>query len=176
MLETIPLLRGRVTLSTVLSEDDNMAVQIRYPQQREEFLNYLSTFKAEIEALVLFHLRLKNCRVGERGSWISGSYNVCIPVYISPPSDACVLVRIPLPYKIGEANFPGNVDEKLRCEAASYIWMQENCPNVKIPVLFGFGFPDGQTVRQAHYQSHELVLIIYHISLQLQKMYHFLPD
>lgn len=146
-MRTLPLLKGRVTMSTALSEDDNMAAQIRYPQQREEFLKHLSACKTEIEAIVLFHLRLKKCRIGEIGSWISGSYNICIPVYINPPSDACVLVRIPLPYKIGEANCPGNVDEKLRCEAASYIWIQEKCPNIKVPFLFGFGFPDGQTVR-----------------------------
>jgi hypothetical protein len=148
MLGTLPLLRGQVTLNTALSEDDNMLAQIRYPRQRQEFLNHLSACKAEIEAIVSFHLRLKECRTGEISSWISGSYNVCIPVYISPPSDECVLVRIPLPYKIGEANFPGNVDEKLRCEVASYMWIQENCPNIKIPFLFGFGFPDGQAVRQ----------------------------
>ncbi|KAK0103267.1 hypothetical protein ONS95_005300 [Cadophora gregata] len=40
---------------------------------------------------------------------------------------------------------PGNADEKLRCEVASYLWIQENCPDVSIPYLFGFGFPNGQT-------------------------------
>jgi hypothetical protein len=79
--------------------------------------------------------------------YLAVMYNVCIPVYISPPSDARVLVRIPLPYKVREAKYPGNVDEKLRCEVASYIWIQENCPDVPIPRLFGCGFPDGHTVR-----------------------------
>ncbi|KAH7333502.1 hypothetical protein BKA65DRAFT_527621 [Rhexocercosporidium sp. MPI-PUGE-AT-0058] len=76
-------------------------------------------------------------------------YDVCIPVYISPPSNVrSVLVRIPLPYKVGEAKSPGNVDEKLRCEVASYLWIQENCPDVSIPYLFGFGFSNGQTIQQ----------------------------
>jgi len=98
---------------------------------------------------VLFHLRLSKYRVAEKESWICGSYNVCIPVYISPTSDARVLVRIPLPHKVGEAEFPGNVEEKLRCEAASYLWIQEHCPKIPILYLFGSGFPDGQTVCRA---------------------------
>ena len=79
-----------------------------------------------------------------------GYYNICIPVYV----DGCVgfpgkrvLVRIPLPYKLGEAESPGNVEEKLRCEAATFIWIQEQCPEVPIPHLWGFGFPSGQCVR-----------------------------
>jgi hypothetical protein len=38
------------------------------------------------------------------------------------------------------------VDEKLRCEVATYSWIHQNCPMVPIPCLYGFGFPDGQTV------------------------------
>ncbi|OAL25414.1 hypothetical protein AYO20_10448 [Fonsecaea nubica] len=75
-----------------------------------------------------------------------GFRNVCIPVYFSPASKKDdVYVRIPLPYKVGERNSPGNVEEKLRCEVASYIWIQQNCPDIPIPALYGFGFPDGQT-------------------------------
>ncbi|OJJ69560.1 hypothetical protein ASPBRDRAFT_198212 [Aspergillus brasiliensis CBS 101740] len=57
-----------------------------------------------------------------------GSYNVCIPVWVNPPSVNRVLIRIPLPYKIGEATNPGNVDEKLRCEAATYIGFVKIAP------------------------------------------------
>ncbi|KAJ9240097.1 hypothetical protein DTO166G5_1962 [Paecilomyces variotii] len=146
MSNTLPLLNGRITLDRALNDDDNILAQIGYPRQRQEFFSYLSARKAEIEAIVSFHLGAKKCRVSDVQTWLSGSYNVCIPVYISPPSKVrSVLVRIPLPYKVGEAKFPGNVDEKLRCEVASYLWIQENCPDVSIPYLFGFGFPNGQT-------------------------------
>ena len=43
-------------------------------------------------------------------------------------------------------NNPGNVDEELRFEVATYIWIHEIYPTVPIPTLYGFGFPDGQTV------------------------------
>ena len=47
-------------------------------------------------------------------------------------------MRFPLPYKIGEANRPGNSDEKLRCEAVAYVWISENCSDVSLPQLRGF--------------------------------------
>lgn len=122
MLNTLPLLNGRITLDQALTDDDNILARIGCPRQRDEFFSYLSARKREIEDLVSFHLRVKKCRLSDVQTWLSGSYNVCIPVYISPPSSVrSVLVRIPLPYKVGEANSPGNVDEKLRCEVASYL-------------------------------------------------------
>lgn len=147
MSNTLPLLRGTVSLSQALSNDDNILAQIVYPQQRQAFYNYLYAHTADIEAVVSSTLRVKGCRVSGIKTWISGSYNVCVPVHINPPSDfLTVLVRIPLPYKVGDSKCPGNGEEKLRCEVASYIWTQENCPDVPIPVLFGFGFQNGLTV------------------------------
>ncbi len=165
MSNTLPLLNGRITLDRALNDDDNILAQIGYPQRRQEFFSYLSAHKAEIEAIVSFHLSAKNCRVSDVQTWLSGSYNVCIPVYISPPSNVrSVLVRIPLPYKVGEAKSPGNMDEKLRCEVASYLWIQENCPDVSIPYLFGFGFPNGQTVRSVEPVSISIRMSANHLS------------
>lgn len=88
--------------------------------------------------------------MSETREWMRGYYNVCIPVYVDGwaafPGKR-VLIRIPLPYKLGEANSPGKVEEKLRCEAATFIWIKEQCPEVPIPYLWGFGFPSGQCVR-----------------------------
>ena len=57
------------------------------------------------------------------------------------------MFRFSLPYKVGELGYPGNADEKLRCEAAMYIYIQENCPDVPILKLWGFGFKNGSIVR-----------------------------
>lgn len=66
----------------------------------------------------------------------------------SLPSKA--IIRFPLPYKVGEDFRPGNVDEKLRSEAATYLWLQEHCPDVPVPDLLGFGFPGGQSVSRLY--------------------------
>lgn len=141
-----PAFDEQKAIDPALSNDDDMLTRIAYPAQKQAFWTFLSTKTAEIEAIVSDHMRVKTCRVGGVNTWISGSFNVCIPVYINPACDACVLIRIPLPYKVGEAKNPGNVDEKLRCEAATYMWIQQESPTTPIPKLYGCGFPDGQTV------------------------------
>lgn len=129
-----------------VADDDNILVRITYPEKKLAFWRFLLSQKSEIERIVSHHLHLTTCQIGEVNTWISGSFNLCIPVCIDELSETRVLIRIPLPYKVGEANNAGNVDEKLRCEAASYMWIQENSPEIPIPKLFGCGFTDGQTV------------------------------
>ncbi|PWY66961.1 hypothetical protein BO83DRAFT_451488 [Aspergillus eucalypticola CBS 122712] len=57
-----------------------------------------------------------------------------------------MVLRLPLPYRIGEDFMPGNGDEKVKCEAGTYAWLQENCPDVPIPELYGFGLSTGEAV------------------------------
>ncbi|PLN86910.1 kinase-like domain-containing protein [Aspergillus taichungensis] len=150
MTKSLPLLRGNsISLEDALTDDDNILHRLDYPQKQKEFWSHLLSHQSDIEELVSFHLRAKHCQIADETDWLSGSYNVCIPVYVSPPSEKRVLVRIPLPFKIGETNNPGNLDEKLRCEVATYIWIHEKCPTVPIPSLYGFAFPDGQTFAEA---------------------------
>ncbi|PYH92100.1 hypothetical protein BO71DRAFT_411241 [Aspergillus ellipticus CBS 707.79] len=145
-IATLPLLRGNsISLEEALGEDDNILHRLDYPQQQKDFWSHLSSHKGDIEAVVAFHLSVEHCQVADEANWLFGSYNVCIPVDVGGQPEKRVLVRIPLPFKIGEANNPGNVDEKLRSEVATYIWIHENCPTVPIPILYGFAFSDGQT-------------------------------
>lgn len=56
------------------------------------------------------------------------------------------MLGIPLPYKVGELLYPGNADEKPRTEAATFVCIKDNCPDILIPQLQGFGFPGGQSL------------------------------
>ena len=132
-------------LEDALEDDDNVLVPMQYPELREQFLSSVEAQKADIEAMVCLQLGIRRCRVGVREIWRSGSFNVAIPVLI-PRQRACVYLRLALPYRIGEREAPGNTEEKLRTEIATYLWLQENCPDVPIPVLHAFGLPDGTTV------------------------------
>lgn len=131
------------SLKKALAGDDNVLVSMRYPALRDEFLSSIEASKAAIEELVRLQLRIPSCRMSVREVWGSGSFNVAIPIRL-PKID--VYLRLPLPYRSGEDQHPGNVEEKLRTEIASYIWLQENCPDVPIPILHAFGLPDGLTV------------------------------
>ena len=47
-----------------------------------------------------------------------------------------------MPYKLAEAQNPGSVNKKMGSEVGAYIWVQEKCPDIRIPYLYGFGFSD----------------------------------
>ncbi|KAE8356518.1 hypothetical protein BDV28DRAFT_154542 [Aspergillus coremiiformis] len=149
MQRALPLLNGQISLSTALVDDDNVLQELSYPERRVEFYVYLYQHRTVIESIVSYHMNLnkkQTCRVGEVNEWIAGSFNVCIPVDIDGQDHNApkrVLIRFPLPYKVGEVQHPGNADEKLRSEAATFIWIRQNCPSIPIPRLWGFAFAQG---------------------------------
>ncbi|PYI11878.1 hypothetical protein BO78DRAFT_465861 [Aspergillus sclerotiicarbonarius CBS 121057] len=141
----LPLLRGTTTLGSALEEEEDMLLELDYPEQRVDFFVSLYRNRAEIEHIAARHLELDTCQLGAVKEWVHGSFNVCIPIYVSNQNQPRALIRFPLPYKVGESKYPGNVDEKLRCEAATFIWMREHCPDIPIPRLWGFGLVRGQS-------------------------------
>ena len=149
----LPLLRGSTTLEAALEQEENMLLELALPELRLDFFVWLNSHRTDIEDTVSYHLGLTGseiCRLGEVREWIHGSFNVCIPVYVdnwNKHPRRRVIIRFPLPYKIGESTCPGNADEKLRCEVATFIWIREHCSNVPIPHLWGFGLVGGQTVK-----------------------------
>ncbi|OIW33075.1 hypothetical protein CONLIGDRAFT_628013 [Coniochaeta ligniaria NRRL 30616] len=145
-MASLSTLRGQVNLQDALDEDDDVLAQLRYPGQQKAFWDSLVARKADIEALVRYHLGIDWCYVCTTEIWKAGSFNVVLPVLVRAKGcrgNERVYVRFPLPYKLGEAQHPGNVEEKLRTEIATYTWLQEHCSDVPIPVLHGFGLPDG---------------------------------
>ncbi len=82
---TLPLLRGTATLEGTLEQEENMLLDLAYPELRLDFFAWLSTHRADIEDTFSYHLGLTGseiCRLGEVREWIHGSFNVCIPVYV----------------------------------------------------------------------------------------------
>lgn len=143
---SLPLLKGRITLAEALSSEDDMLERLSYPKKRLDFFCHLFDHRADIESIVSHHLGVPkaSCRISEVEEWVHGSFNGCIPVRVGP--DERVMIRFPLPYKVGESTHPGNAEEKIRCEAATYEWIRSHCPSVPIPRLRGFGLPDGPSV------------------------------
>lgn len=147
--KSLPLLNGSITLSEALDEEVDIIEKLSYPEKRLDFCCHLQSHANEIETIVSHHLRIPgdSCRASWVNEWIHGSFNVCIPIYVDGQKN--IMTRFPLPYKIGESSHPGNAEEKLRCEAATYIWIQSHCPSIPIPRLWGFAFPSGPSVRSA---------------------------
>lgn len=150
MPKTRRLLRGEeITYSVAKELESNVLHRLTYYEQQNRFFTHLSERREWIRTIVAHHLGLKSsakCHVGEMQDWRHGSFNVCIPVIVDDWNGSRVLVRFPLPYRVGEAFNPGNSDEKIRCEAGAYAWLQENCSDVPIPKLYGFALSSGETV------------------------------
>lgn len=167
MAITRRLLREEITYSTAKGREANILHQLGYHDKQTSFFNQLNNSRDWIKYVVAHHLGLGAgsvdlCRVAEVEDWFHGSFNICVPVTIEDETwkrekqgGWHVLLRLPLPYRIGEAFRSGNGDEKVRCEAGTYAWLQENCPEVPIPHMYGFAMSTGETVRSliAFYSS-----------------------
>lgn len=149
MADQLPLLSGNIALDEALHQEDDILQELSYPDKRRKFYSYLIDHQFEIEEIVAFHLGVPKgaCNAArELKDWVHGGFNACMPIYIDESIANCprkVFVRFPLPYGVGEANNPGNAEEKLRTEAATYVWISKNCPKVPIPCLRAFGFAGG---------------------------------
>ncbi|KAI4127535.1 MAG: hypothetical protein LQ341_006780 [Variospora aurantia] len=56
---TLRTLDGEITLDAALEEEQDMLRRLTYWDKRIEFLAYLLDYSAEIEAIVSYHLGLK---------------------------------------------------------------------------------------------------------------------
>lgn len=146
------LLHGEIEYNDAKESDRNILHELSYWEQERQYINYLYQRRELIKEIVVHHLGLNStdtCHLADQEHWMHGSFNICIRVDINrrnhSPSEQ-VIIRFPLPYRVGESSCPGNANEKILCEAGTYAWLQENCPDVPIPQLHGFGLSTGQTV------------------------------
>lgn len=150
MVVTFPLLNGRrIGFSSAQRSEENIIQRIAWRTGADAVTAHLASQSKQgrIASLVAHHLGIKETRCVETPAknWLHGSFNVCLPVRVRDAApeypSSRLLLRVPMAHRL-----KGMVDEKMRCEVATYIWMQENCPDVRIPLLFAFGFPDGRHV------------------------------
>ncbi|KAG6039880.1 hypothetical protein E4U41_001880 [Claviceps citrina] len=146
------LLSGPITLSGATARDNNVLHTLAYPRQKEAFYARIDSHRPLLADVVAHHLGIKstNVIVSPQEWWRHGSFNLVVPIRVDgDPSvkrsvPEFVSLRFPLPFRVGEATYPGNSDEKVNCEAATYAWIHENCPSVPIPKLYGFGLSTNQ--------------------------------
>ena len=149
-LRTRRLPREDITYSVARDREVNVLHQLEYCDKKDRFFDCLYRKRNLMQAVVAHHLSLQlpdACNIADMSEWLHGSFNVCVPVTISTWQGKRVLLRFPLPYRVGDSFQPGNGDEKIRCEAGTYAWLDQNCPEVPIPRLYGFALSTGQTVR-----------------------------
>ncbi|KAK0702710.1 hypothetical protein B0H67DRAFT_391223 [Lasiosphaeris hirsuta] len=149
----LPGPRRLMTLESALNKDENIISEVAYAAAAVDLSKTLWDNRHTISGLVKHHLRLSAaycCAVAPPKRWIQGGFNICIPVQVSsgsrryshtssaPADEQTLIFRCVMPHKIAQ----GAVDEKLSCEVGTHAWMQNQCPEVRIPHLYGFGFSD----------------------------------
>lgn len=151
---------GMITEVEALANDLDMLPAILIEGENTNFRHdKLIARTSQIERLIFGHLGIPadDFALYPPSAWIEANFNICLPIDIKHghgarlPSRA--VIRFPLPYNIGEAFMPDTIDEKLRCEAATYVWMSENCPDIPVPRLLGMSFPGSQTVSSVAYPT-----------------------
>ncbi|ODH20306.1 hypothetical protein ACO22_05916 [Paracoccidioides brasiliensis] len=143
------LLERQITFSEAKKEETtNILQELTYVTLAASFRDHIEKNSATIKAIVAHHLYLipasYRVEISDRSEWLSGSFNLCVPVSIQSQKQKDswrVLMRFPLPYKVAG---PENGDEKIRCEAATYAWLNQECPNIPTACLHGFGLSTGQ--------------------------------
>ncbi|PQK09298.1 hypothetical protein BB8028_0001g13680 [Beauveria bassiana] len=129
------------SLVAAIESEENKLVSRHFPHLQEQFYLSINAQKGELEDLICNLLQVPSCRIIPSRLWRSGSFNVAVLVRL--PFGKNVYLRLPFLHRIGEHTFPGNVEEKICTEVATYLWLQEHCPDVPIPSLYAFGLPDG---------------------------------
>ncbi|KAI6765033.1 hypothetical protein HG531_012132 [Fusarium graminearum] len=123
----------------------NLVHQFKHQDVSERFKFELWQKRDSIAALIRHHLQLHagdTCIVLPHEKWIHGCFNVCVQAQVTAGNSTKKFIfRCPIPPHAGQ-QYPGIIDEKVGCEVATYIWMQQHCPEIRIPDLFAFGFTD----------------------------------
>jgi len=154
----LKLPHGEITLSEALNKGCDILRDLSDYQRKFDFAWNLHQHPSRTLDIVSRHLGIPttDLEVCEVKEWVAGSFNYCIPIKIArshhPALPERVIIRFALPYEVGDGSSPA-VDEKVRCEAATYIWLQQNCPDVPIPRLYGFGLPGTQSVGEPLFRA-----------------------
>lgn len=147
----LPTRKGALTEAQALDEDWDVLPALTELRHIEDFRTALDASRTQIEALCaqLLGLQSSDISLADHPEWITGGFNICLPIAIhaTRPGVPCnVILRFALPVNTGEPFQPGAVDEKIRCEAATYAWLQRTCPQIPTPRLLAVGFPNGQSL------------------------------
>lgn len=158
-----------MTYEEVAAEEFNVLSRVGYGAAVETLSDDFWRQRKSIESLTRYHLSLGRhdvCHVLERREWSWAGFNICVLLEITSPGRQTrkVIFLCAMPHKLAEARYPGTVDEKLGCEVGAYVFMQENCSDIRIPHLYGFSFSDGRQVSSASLLTNNKCILPGHTS------------
>ena len=140
---------AKMTEEEALDNEWDMVPTLTHYPETLRFCQDLERLPPQLVGLVSRHLGIppSDFVLLDRSEWVWGSFNICLPLHINDDDDAAARAKLPtqailrlaLPFRCGEDYSPGSVDEKLRCEAATYVWLRLCCPSLPTPRLIWHG-------------------------------------
>ncbi|KAG5943141.1 hypothetical protein E4U53_007107 [Claviceps sorghi] len=154
MSSTIALLDHEpLTFQQALSEDFNVIQRHHQVAQVQEQYSILWSQKDSIAAIVKAQLGLHNeakCAATPPQEWIRGKFNICIPIFVeSCQFSGKVMMRCPMPSALADSYHSEKITERLRSDIGAHAWLQKNCPDIRIPQLYGFSILDRHYTSEA---------------------------
>lgn len=150
MPRSILLRHVQRSLDSAAEQETDFLLAVKHQHAAEALRRQLWLQRPSIEAVVRHHLGLASddeCTLLPQDSWLQGGFILCLLVAVSEGARQRVVVfRCPMAHKLAEDVYAGTIDEKLRSEVATYVWMQEYCAHIRIPALYAFGLKDGSHV------------------------------
>ncbi|CAK7201390.1 hypothetical protein SEUCBS139899_004094 [Sporothrix eucalyptigena] len=122
---------------------------IDLPKVRFAFVKYLRVREQQIAIVAAEHVGAvcaEDVQLAASEDWIYGRSTLCVPfTTVVGKNPLHGLVRFPFPDTRDAEAYPTSIDERVRCEAGTHIWMKMTCPDVSVPKVYGFGFPGGSS-------------------------------
>ncbi|KAJ4305992.1 hypothetical protein N0V88_000783 [Collariella sp. IMI 366227] len=139
------------TLESAAAQETNFLLAFQHQRDADAFRQQLWEKRSLIEAAVRHCFKLgegDKCTLLPPQAWLQGGFNLCTFVDIESRGIARrVVFRCPMTHKLAERQYPGTLDEKMANEVATYAWMQQHCPDIRIPLLYSFAFLGGGHMR-----------------------------
>lgn len=163
MAATISVHRhGEVTYDDAINELYDVVEEHHNPEVLQELLNCISKHLYSFIEAARYNLGIAEgdgtFMVAKPHHWKEGGFNACIPMKVTSSTfNGKIILRFPIAYTHAENAFPGTVDEKIRSEVAAYAWAGENCQDIRIPRLYGFGLSHCQV---RCYTLHSILVMI----------------
>ncbi|KAH6973810.1 hypothetical protein BKA56DRAFT_491328 [Ilyonectria sp. MPI-CAGE-AT-0026] len=141
---------GTITYEAARKCEDNVIIEHHRGAETHELFNHLWVDRHNAEALAVHHVGLERgtiARIAPQEQWQVGDYHICFIVEVYDMVHDTVhkvLFKCYIPSAFGEDFFPKALEEKMRIDVGSHVWMSEKCTEIRIPFMFGYGLPNGE--------------------------------
>lgn len=151
-LETLDIPGGSITYEAARKCEDNVIIEHHRAAETHDIYCHLWVDRHNAEALAVHHLGLERgtiSRIAPQEDWKVGDHHISFTIVVYDTDlgqDRKVHFKCYIPSAYGEDFFKNSVEEKIRIDVGSQVWMSQKCPDIPIPIMFGYGLPNGRQV------------------------------